>query len=189
MLRKLLILSGVLFSISATNTAQANKPVSEKSLKHLRAGVVWQREQAWHWQDISLVQRTKTSYSENKAHSRPYLRWLSHTWNKRRGLAKRYAQNPPHYNEWMCIHGYEGAWNDPNAPYYGGLQMDISFQRAHGWDALQRWGTADNWNPLTQMWVAERAYRGLEFNNGTLYQGSARGFYPWPNTARYCGLL
>jgi len=32
-------------------------------------------------------------------------------------------------------------------------------------------------SPLEQMWVAERAYR-----NG-------RGFYPWPNTARYCGLI
>ena len=27
---------------------------------------------------------------------------------------------------WLCIHRFEGAWNDPNAPYYGGLQMDIS---------------------------------------------------------------
>jgi hypothetical protein len=27
------------------------------------------------------------------------------------------------------------------------------------------------------MWVAERAYR------------SGRGFYPWPNTARACGLI
>ena len=34
---------------------------------------------------------------------------------------------------------------------------------------------ADHWTPIEQMWVAERAYR------------SGRGFYPWPNTARYCG--
>jgi hypothetical protein len=26
------------------------------------------------------------------------------------------------------------------------------------------------------MWVAERAYR-------------TRGYWPWPNTARYCGLI
>ncbi len=30
---------------------------------------------------------------------------------------------------------------------------------------------------VEQMWVAERAHR------------SGRGFYPWPNTARYCGLI
>jgi hypothetical protein len=27
------------------------------------------------------------------------------------------------------------------------------------------------------MWIAEKAYR------------AGRGFYPWPNTARYCGLI
>ena len=43
-------------------------------------------------------------------------------------------------------------------------------------DLLHR-GWASNWTPLEQMWVAERAYR------------SGRGFYPWPNTARYCGLI
>ena len=41
---------------------------------------------------------------------------------------------------------------------------------------LARKGTADRWSPLEQMWVAEHAYK-------------TRGFYPWPNTARYCGLI
>ena len=77
----------------------------------------------------------------------------------------------------MCIHGYEGAWNDPGAPYYGGLQMDLEFQRAWGSELLARKGTADHWTPLEQMWVAERAYR------------SGLGFTPWPNTARMCGVL
>ena len=72
---------------------------------------------------------------------------------------------------------HEGAWNDPNAPYYGGLQMDLSFQRTYGPRLLRRKGTADHWTPVEQMWVAERAHR------------SGRGYYPWPNTARYCGLI
>ena len=55
--------------------------------------------------------------------------------------------------------------------------MDISFQRTYGAHLLRRKGTADHWTPLEQMWVAERAYR------------SGRGFYPWPNTARHCGLI
>jgi hypothetical protein len=42
---------------------------------------------------------------------------------------------------------------------------------------LRRKGTADHWTPLEQIWVAEHAYR------------SGRGFYPWPNTARDCGLI
>lgn len=88
-----------------------------------------------------------------------------------------YKTRPPHYNEWMCIHKGEGSWTDPNAPYYGGLQMDMSFMRTYGWHLLQTKGTADNWTPLEQMWVAERAW------------ASGRGFYPWPNTARWCGLI
>ena len=48
--------------------------------------------------------------------------------------------NPPHERQWRCIQRYEGAWNDPNAPYYGGLQMDISFQRAYGGELLRAQG-------------------------------------------------
>jgi hypothetical protein len=55
--------------------------------------------------------------------------------------------------------------------------MDISFQRTYGRDLLRRKGTANRWTALEQIWVAERAYR------------SGRGFYPWPNTARYCRLI
>ena len=39
------------------------------------------------------------------------------------------ALNPPHKSQWLCIHGYEGSWTDPNSPYYGGLQMDSSSRR------------------------------------------------------------
>jgi hypothetical protein len=83
---------------------------------------------------------------------------------------------PPHYEQWMCIHRYEGSWTDPDAPYWGGLQMDDEFQRTYGIELYRAKGTADHWTPLEQMWVAERAYR-------------TRGFWPWPNTARYCGLI
>jgi hypothetical protein len=90
----------------------------------------------------------------------------------------RHWNKPSTYGNWMCIHSHEGAWNDPNSPYYGGLQMDISFQRAYGWRLLQFKGTADHWNPMEQMWVAEHARTT-----------GGRGFYPWPLTARYCGLI
>ena len=89
----------------------------------------------------------------------------------------RRALNVPHKDAWLCIHHYEGSWSDPNPPYYGGLQMDLGFQRTYGGALLRAKGTADHWTPLEQMWVAERAHR------------AGRGFYPWPNTARYCGLI
>jgi hypothetical protein len=76
-----------------------------------------------------------------------------------------------------CIHRYEGAWTDPGAPYYGGLQMDLTFQQEYGSTYLRAWGTADHWPPGVQIAVAIRAFL------------SGRGFYPWPNSARRCGLL
>jgi hypothetical protein len=83
---------------------------------------------------------------------------------------------PPHYSEWLCIHGKEGPWDDANDPYWGGLQMDRSFMQAYAPKSLLKRGWANTWSPIEQMWVAERAYR-------------SRGFGPWPNTARMCGLL
>ena len=78
----------------------------------------------------------------------------------------------------LCIHHYEGAWDSNTGNgYYGGLQMDIRFQSRYGPDYVRRWGTADNWPAWAQLQVAARAYR------------SGRGFYPWPNTARACGLI
>lgn len=99
--------------------------------------------------------------------------------NHWRALDRRYLRfltHPPHLRQWLCIHRYEGAWNDSGYPHWGGLQMDLGFQRTYGPREYRRYGTADHWTPLEQMWVAERAYR-------------TRGFHPWPNTARACGLI
>ena len=76
---------------------------------------------------------------------------------------------------WLCIHHYEGSWSDTGSPYWGGLQMDYSFQSTYGGWLLRHKGTADHWSPLEQIWVAVRA-------------SHSRGFSPWPNTARYCGM-
>jgi len=105
-----------------------------------------------------------------------YRRWVLGLWKHRATVARSQAQRPPHRSQWICIHRYEGSWADPGAPYYGGLQMDVEFQRTYGIEIYRAKGTADHWTALEQMWVAERAYR-------------TRGFWPWPNTARYCGLL
>jgi len=88
--------------------------------------------------------------------------------------------HPPHRAAWLCIYSYENGgygWHaNTGNGYYGGLQMDRDFQRTYGRELYYRKGTADRWTPHEQMWVAERAWR-------------TRGFWPWPNTARYCGLL
>jgi Transglycosylase-like domain len=77
----------------------------------------------------------------------------------------------------LCIHHFEGAWNaNTGNGYYGGLQMDARFMHAYGPEYLARWGTADAWPPWAQVEAARRAY------------ASGRGFEPWPNSARACGL-
>lgn len=85
--------------------------------------------------------------------------------------------------EFECIHGYEGAWNSNTGNgYYGGLQMDLGFQGTYGREFIAQWGTADNWPVWAQVVAARRARDG--------YGGyPARGYSPWPNTARACGML
>jgi Transglycosylase-like domain len=89
---------------------------------------------------------------------------------------KAEPNRPPHYYQWLCIHAGEGAWNDPNAPYYGGLQFSSSTWARNG--GHQYAPEADQATPLEQMWVAEAAWRE-----------SGGSFAQWPNTARTCGLL
>jgi hypothetical protein len=102
------------------------------------------------------------------------LRRLANAWRQREHAAWRRANHPPELHAWLCIHRYEGSWTDSGSPYWGGLQMDLSFQESYGGWLLRHKGTADHWSPLEQIWVAVRAAR-------------ARGFSPWP-TAYYCGV-
>lgn len=106
-----------------------------------------------------------------------YRLWRRDAWRIRAERARFRAHHPPHLAEWRCIHRWEGSWTDPNSPYYGGLQMDLAFQRAYGPRLLRHKGTANHWAPYEQMWVAERAFK------------AGRGFHPWPLTARRCGLI
>lgn len=116
----------------------------------------------WHRKAMKRIMRQM-----NKVHRRLAALKRARVW--RSGL-------PPHYSAWLCIHSHEGSWTDTGDPYWGGLQMDQNFMNAYAPPHLLRRGWANTWSPLEQMWVAENAYR-------------TRGFYPWPNTARMCGLI
>jgi hypothetical protein len=139
------------------------------------------QRQTWHWQRVMGVPVTPTVPTP-KIKRRlaemdgQEIQRAAGLWRQRAGAIYRRAQRPPHLQALLCIHHYEASWTDRGNPYWGGLQMDISFQRAYGGYLLDQKGTADKWSPLEQIWAAERAIR-------------SRGFYPWPNTARYCGLL
>jgi hypothetical protein len=144
---------------------------------YLIASITERRLDTWRWQHLMGKPRTRASADVRRSRSPYYRRWVLRLWSKRAQQVRRQALRPPRRRAWRCIQRREGPWNDPRAPYYGGLQMDVAFQRRYGRFLLRRKGTADNWTPLEQMWVAERAFR------------SGRGFYPWPNTARACGLI
>jgi hypothetical protein len=100
---------------------------------------------------------------------------LARLWRHRERAAWWRANHPPELRGWNCIHQYEGSWTDSGGPYYGGLQMGLSFQATYGGWLLRHRGTADHWSPLEQIWAAVRAWR-------------VRGFSAWPSTAHYCGM-
>jgi hypothetical protein len=140
------------------------------------------RVETWRWQALMRAPRTPAAFSERRSNDEAYLQWVHDLWERRAARAERQAENPPHRSQWLCIHRFERnpaqGWKTRTGNgYYGGLQMDLDFQRTYGPELLRRKGTAEAWSPVEQMWIAERAY------------GSGRGFHPWPNTARYCGLI
>jgi hypothetical protein len=128
------------------------------------------RAKAWHWQGLMGTARTLHAV-------RPHTKAVLGFWARTARRAYLKAIHPPHKGSWLCIHRYEGSWRDSGDPYWGGLQMDRGFMSGYAPRYLLDRGFADNWTPLEQMWVAERAYR------------SGRGFYAWPSTARMCGLI
>lgn len=172
-----------LLAVALVPPANARKEESKRNdratgaqLARLLRQINRHRAETWRWQKV--MQRPRTAYAAGAESGRSlaYRQRVVNLWRQRAVRAKFQALNPPHKRQWRCIHRYEASWTDPGAPYYGGLQMDREFQATYGGALLRSKGTADNWTPLEQMWVAERAYK-------------TRGFWPWPNTARYCGVL
>lgn len=142
-----------------------------------------------------------------------YVRWLIEVWRTRAYHARlgyqahlrrereraRMLAMLGDQEAWECIHSKErGAdrWqtNTGNG-YYGGLQMDVDFQKAHGMDMLVKYGNyAHAWSREEQIMVAQRAKLGIRTSVDSrgrvyLWQDRPRGYNPWPNTARECGLL
>ena len=159
-------------AITDDTEADAN-PARELSQWQRQKMIDRYRHETWRWQRV--MGRSVTRKLPNAPE---IFAGKVEAWRKTAERMRRHANNPPHKRQWLCIHRYEGAWtSNTGNGYYGGLQMNLSFQRAYAPSLLRRKGTADRWTPLEQMWTAERAHQ------------SGRGFYPWPNTARYCGLI
>jgi hypothetical protein len=161
----------------AAALAQSSSSSHASAVRRLGAQVAVYQQATWRWQRITGEARAPSAGRNLAAMSVEDVRGALVLWRRRAARAWQHARHPPHLRAWQCIHRYEATWNDAGAPYYGGLQMDYTFMRRYGATLLARKGTADHWTPLEQIWVAERA------------RSSGRGFFPWPNTARICGLL
>lgn len=135
------------------------------------------RAATWKWQDV--MQKPRIGANQRLAEMASWrLSLLSKRWKNRYTRAHKQAHNPPNKWAWFCIHSHEAPWNSSTNPKYdGGLQMDDDFQWTYGAKLRRIKGPAYNWTMWEQIWTAVRAYN------------SGRGFTPWPNTARACGVL
>ena len=173
--------TGVTQRPGASHTATKKRTEARKKRAEARWSRNIRRFQAGtrRWLTVILgrpPQKSGRTLAARSVHSLQKLRKLAIQWRKREHAAWRRANHPPDLAAWNCIHSHEGSWVDPGAPYWGGLQMDLSFQESYGGWLLTHKGTADHWSPLEQIWTAVRAWR-------------VRGFSPWPSTARACGLI
>ena len=160
---------GVVIALTVTIVSPAS-PSDTPTVKVIRIQATHRGKTAQQWYAI--------------AHRRQVDRdWLQHRLGIRvrelLRMERRFHMEPtrpPHYSEWLCIHGGEGAWtSNTGNGYYGGLQFAQSTWDRNGG---QRFASrADLATPLEQMWTAENAW-----------QESGGSFSQWPNTARACGL-
>lgn len=173
---KAAVLSLVIALAMATSTAQASSKA--QTISAIESYIT----ATHHRQTVMGAPLTPTTGSYLTTTSAKYRAWVLNYWKHvNKGVFDRFTA-PPNANAWKCILKYETGYtynwhiNTGNG-YYGGLQMDRTFQSTYGSYLLQLKGTANNWTPAEQMWVAEHA------------RASGRGYYPWPNTARACGLI
>jgi hypothetical protein len=186
--RHVLLCAAALACATVVGALPATAPAEDRRLTGAApdARVVSQiqryRKETWRWQRLMRRPRTPTGFTARRSPDPSYRQWVLRLWKTRAVQARRQAHRPPRKGAWLCIYRHERhprmGWRTRTANgFFGGLQMNIDFQRTYAPELLRRKGTADRWSAIEQIWVAERAYR------------SGRGFHPWPNTARACGLI
>jgi hypothetical protein len=163
-------------AFGADGTTAAQQSSGRAAIAYYGGEIARFQKQTWHWQRVMGVPLTPRNVRTLAGLTPAAAQLTAEGWRHRSAKAYEAAQHPPHLRQFLCIHRFEGSWTDTGEPYYGGLQMDRRFQQSYGGWLYRTKGTADHWSPIEQIWTAERALK-------------SRGFWPWPNTARYCGLL
>ena len=171
------LLIGALVVFYVLIPARLSSGVTSSLLSQARHYAKSQVAQTWRCQDSLEHSRTKAGHPGYRSPSLAYVRWVGKKWHHRGALCYHKLHHPPHLADWLCIHSHEGAWNDNTGNgYYGGLQLNMEEMQTFSPHLLKRKGTANNWSDYEQIWGGER-------------DRQVRGWSPWPQTARMCGLL
>ena len=166
---------------SSAPTSHRSGDEAPSAVRALRHRIRTTRHLAVRTAYVAALREPRHGHAERAATTVPELVPILVRWQHRlRYYRAALARRQPALDGLRCIHGYEGPWNavsDSSPTYYGGLQMDRSFEQAYGADVLtaHAGADADSWSVHDQLMVAMRAYRQA-------------GYGPWPNTAAACGL-
>jgi hypothetical protein len=153
-----------------------------RPIRTIRHDIRWTRRHALRNARRAALPLPRHGHAERRAVTRADLVKILERWQRRLDHYRAaYARRRPVLEDLLCIHSYEGAWDavsDTVPTYYGGLQMDATFEETYGADVLANRGGAhaNQWPRHDQLMVAYRGYR-------------VRGFTPWPTAAAACGLL
>ncbi len=174
------VASGAALALSGSARGSGDQPRARNSAELVDRIDRW-RERTWYWQRLMAKPRYPTAYLERTQRSLAFRQWALELWKTRAVRARSRALQLPNRRHWLCLFRYErdpdqGWRTNTGNGYYGGLQMDLTFQRRYGGWLLRRKGLAHRWTAMEQIWVAERARR-------------VQGWYAWPNAARACGLI
>jgi len=152
------------------------------SIGAIRHEIRWTRSHAVRKARRAALPIPRHGHAERHAVTRADLVGILDRWDRRLDHYRAaYARRRPVLDNLLCIHTYEGTWDAVSntvPTYYGGLQMDATFEAAYGADVLAYRDGADAnlWPKHDQLMVGYRGYR-------------ERGYTPWPVAAAACGLL
>ncbi len=165
----------------AGDTAPASSTGTHRTVHAILYDIRWTRRHAVRKARRAALPIPRHGHAERHAVTRADLVDILDRWDRRLDHYRAaYDRRRPVLENLLCIHGYEGSWDavsDTVPTYYGGMQMDATFEAAYGPDVLAYRGGAhaNLWPKHDQLMVAYRGYR-------------VRGYTPWPAAAAACGL-
>ncbi|HEY7258874.1 MAG TPA: hypothetical protein VH459_07385, partial [Gaiellales bacterium] len=121
---------------SAGSTAPGSSTSTLHTIGELRRDIRWTRSHAVRKARKAALPIPRHGHAERHAVTRADLAEILDKWDRRLDHYRAaYARRLPVLQNLLCIHTYEGAWDAVSAtvpPYYGGLQMDATFEAAYG---------------------------------------------------------